>query len=295
MLYLAIDGGGSKTDLLLCGEDGEMLGTVTVGGSNPNDGAERAKENLAAGIREVLGDRDPSETVLCAGVSGAAGGRNNEMLKAFFASFGFAEVTVFGDAAGLIEGGLHGRGGIVYVMGTGSVCYAVQSGQTRRFGGWGHLFDFGGDGYSMGRAALYASLCDEDGSGEKTSLRAACEKRLGRTVGEAVPDLIAGGKKEIASFAPVLLEEAKKGDPLASRLLEKEIGAIVGCLKKALAFFGENGVPVVLCGGLSALPEMTGPIALALAPKGKTEVLPIRPVEGVMALARKGKKEKTNA
>ena len=153
--YIAIDGGGTKTEAVLCTGDGGIICRTLAGSTNPNDvgaaesGARlrRAADTLRAAL--PVGER---VTALFAGVSGATG--NIHALESALA--GAADkVTVGNDALCLLA--TAGRGDAVcLIAGTGSVCFVRCGGVLHRIGGWGYLIDGGGGGYDIGRDALSA-------------------------------------------------------------------------------------------------------------------------------------------
>ncbi|MDO5577557.1 MAG: hypothetical protein Q4F84_10805, partial [Fibrobacter sp.] len=76
-LYLGIDGGGTKTDFLLCDSDLREIARVTKSGCNPNDiGIDKCLEILCDGISNVMQGNEDNEISLFAGLSGGATGDN---------------------------------------------------------------------------------------------------------------------------------------------------------------------------------------------------------------------------
>src|SRR5438552_15563380 len=75
-IFLGIDGGGSKTSCLI-GDETSILGSGTSAGSNPvRVGDQKAREALAAGIRQActVANVEPSQVqTSCIGLAGAAG------------------------------------------------------------------------------------------------------------------------------------------------------------------------------------------------------------------------------
>lgn len=58
----------------------------------------------------------------------------------------------------------------------------AKKGETlTRFGGWGYLFEEGGSGYAIGKAAICAALQEEDGLEEKSLLTQLVQDKLGST------------------------------------------------------------------------------------------------------------------
>ncbi|MBQ2726416.1 MAG: hypothetical protein IJF78_11990 [Clostridia bacterium] len=85
------------------------------------------------------------------------------------------------------------------------------------------LFDEGGSSYNIGRDAVRSYYSAFDGSGEPTSLVRRIEETAGCAGLELLKMLYDGGKKLIASYAPLVFEEADKGDAIAQRILRGRI------------------------------------------------------------------------
>ena len=100
-----------------------------------------------------------------------------------------------------------------------------------RIGGLGYLFDNGGNGYSIGRDAIRAALCAEDGSGEQTLLHKLVTETLGNTSAIAsLGELYALGKRGVASYAPLVFRAADEGDGVARNILRRNMKEIAALL-----------------------------------------------------------------
>src|SRR6266567_1948460 len=96
-IFLGIDGGGSKTSCLI-GDETSILGAGTAPGSNPvRVGEARAREALAAAIRQAcaVANIRPSQIQrTCAGVAGAARSEVRNPTHRFIAELVPGEVDV---------------------------------------------------------------------------------------------------------------------------------------------------------------------------------------------------------
>lgn len=241
-LYLAIDGGGTKTEGLLCDGAGHVLARAVRGSSNPNDVGRAASGALLTALcAELAGDR-PIDA-LFAGISGAIG--NIDVLERSLV--GVADrVRVGSDAVNLLALA-GGEGSACLIAGTGSVCFARRDGVLHRIGGWGYLLDKGGSGYDLGRDALDAVLRAHDGRGETTALTARLEVALGTCASDAIPAIYAGGKTLIASLAPHVFDAAAEGDTVSLAILDRNADALAELVKAAAERLG--GRCRILAGG----------------------------------------------
>ena len=221
--YLGIDGGGTKTAFLLENEQGEVVAEVTLGSTNPNDiGFERCFAILEEGITEVTEGIDRSHIAVFAGIAGGGlSGKNVELIAQKLASLGFGFYHNGSDVENALEVALHGENGVAVIAGTGTIAFAQENGTRHRVAGWGYLFDGGGSGFDIARDAFEACFRDVDGRGGHTAMTAAFEKKLGSSLPDAIPSLYAGGKRLVASFAPLVFEAARNGDPTALFIVER--------------------------------------------------------------------------
>lgn len=88
---LGIDGGGTKTEFLLCNSDGTEIRRLFLGGSNPvNKGVENTFAVLGEGIAQICDGFDFSQVSVFAGIAGAKSGENQRLINEFLSRFGFA-------------------------------------------------------------------------------------------------------------------------------------------------------------------------------------------------------------
>ena len=289
---LGIDGGGTKTALMLTDADGTVCRTLTVDGCNPMDiGFARTVKLLRNAIDEICEGIPMSEIAMFAGIAGGGSASARKELNDFFSIFEFGAFDNQGDTYNILEAALDGRDGISVIIGTG-ICVQARSGENLyRVGGWGYFVDRGGSGFNLGRDALDAYYSAYDGSGEETLLSSMIETKTQCTPQELVGKIYAGGKTFVASFAPLVSEAARQGDSIAHSILERNTDCIARVILAAAKHFpaGEEPIPVVLCGGLSHDAEIVAGVKEKLAshPRLSTECLTREPVIGAVMLAKK--------
>lgn len=244
MTFLAIDGGGTKTEAVRVTADGRILARTRTGATNPNDvGRDTAAARLVQ-LLDQLG-ADGSDAALFAGIAGAIGSED-----ALFAPLceRAQRAAVGSDAVNLLS--IMGRrDGACLIAGTGSVCFARRGEEIHRIGGWGYLLDEGGSGYDIGRDALSAALRAYDGRGRETALSDRLTEALGEQVPAAIPRIYAGGKPFIAALAPVVFAAAEDGDAIASAILDRNADHLAALLKTAHGWLNAP-MPVQLGGSL---------------------------------------------
>jgi N-acetylglucosamine kinase-like BadF-type ATPase len=289
--YLGIDGGGTKTAFALVDACGNQIASLTLGASNPNDiGLDATCTLLGDGIDQVTKDIDRAQISLFAGIAGAATGDNAARLTDHLRTLGFAKATCQSDLSLSLAVCLGDADGIAVIMGTGSVSMGRKNGEVFRAGGYGYLFGDVGSGFALGQGAILAALQAEDGSGAPTILRemvaAQCKKDR---VLDALASFYAGGKVEVARYAPLVFKAHAQGDAVATEILVRNVRAIADNVRALGSHMGMDEVRVGLCGGLTAESDVILPLLQdALAGDGREYILSVakaQPIKGALYLA----------
>lgn len=254
--YLAVDGGGTKTAFLLADGAGNVMQTLTLGPSNPNDvGMEQAQSVLRSGIRSLCGGACRELTVY-AGIAGCRTGKNREAMQQFLSEFGFRQYECGSDIDNVTA--LDDKPQEIFViLGTGIAAFARRDDKLYRTAGWGQLFDGGGSGYDLGCDAIRAALRASDGTGAPTMLTELFRRELGEDAPAHLGKFYAGGKRYIAGFARLVFEACEAGDAVAEEILRRNVRCIAEILRAAAAHLTQRPAPVLFAGGLAGAQEKT--------------------------------------
>lgn len=290
--YLGIDGGGTKTALLLCDREGNEIRRHYAAACNPMDiGFDTAFGILRNAIGEVCRGIPLSTVSMFAGIAGGGSADAKRRLSEFFGEFGFSAYDNDGDNRSILEAGLGGRDGISVILGTGILAQAKYGGSLARVGGWGYLVDGGGSGYNLGRDALEAYYAAHDGSGNPTCLTALIEEKTACTPEALVGRIYAGGKAFVASFAPLVTEACRSGDDIADAILDRNAACAARLIMACETYFPDETerIPVVLCGGLTADAAYVARITKKLETHQRlaVECMRCEPVLGAVMAAKK--------
>jgi len=217
---IGIDGGGTKTQAVLCDETGLVRAVSFCEATNPTSVPRDVVVQRLVGLLDNLVFGIGSRQTVTGGCFGGFGGGgiagNREFMREQLRILLPAMIVQSAsDAVSALTSGIGIGDGIVAITGTGSGVFARVSGVMHQVGGWGYLLGDEGGGYDLGRRALTAALRAHDGRGEATILVELCEKKLGEPVANAVARIYNEGRAFIASFAPLLLEAQERGDPAA--------------------------------------------------------------------------------
>ena len=222
-MLIGIDAGGTKNELVLCEKDGRVVNRLTAPGSNAADlGPENAAMRIASQVRELVDGHTETVDALFAGLSGGgAPAISGEVRAVLTRELPFVKSISNGsDALNGLYAGVGAGDGMVVIAGTGTSAFVRCGGVLTQVGGWGYLVDDAGSGYSIGRAVLNTAFRERDGRGESTRLTELVERQLGFNVLGAVPMIYQGGKRTVASFAPLAFEAADMGDRQALAIVD---------------------------------------------------------------------------
>lgn len=279
-LFIAIDGGGTKTDFVLFSECGEVIDTITLGGSNPNAyGIEAVKDTLSEGI-DLLIKSGAHVDGLFAGISGASVGNNRESLTAHLTKrFPYFKSRVEGDIHNVINSVEGAERCVAVICGTGSVAYGYDGHSLRRFGGWGYLFDHAGSGFDIGCELFRHALALED-IGESDEIYLSLTQILGGGIFENISSVYAKGKDYVASFVPIAFRLYDCGNQHAKRIIERCARRLSELIMQAKSNM-DCGKVVIITGGLTSRRDILEPLISQNIANGTRLVFPTeRPIVG---------------
>lgn len=290
--YLGLDGGGTKTEAVLCGENGSVCGYGRAGSGNPNDvgmeQAVRAASEAFAGALSGLPEGGLLRGVFagCAG-TGACRQAYGEAVSGLFSDRLGVLIRTGTDAENLLSCGLLNADGCGLIAGTGSCCMVRQGGSIRMIGGWGYLLDDCGSGFAIGRDGVAASLRALDGRAEPTLLTPILQARLGKLPSAAIGEIYRGGKAFLASLAFAVFEAAEQGDRIAGEILGRNAAGLAECADAAVRCFPD--VPAFCAGGgiLEAHPDMLRMVEDSMRCRAALRLIPVKPVFGAVVEARR--------
>ncbi|OQX87103.1 hypothetical protein B6D60_04745, partial [candidate division KSB1 bacterium 4484_87] len=174
--FIGVDGGGTKTELVLVDAEGNLIAKAKVSSTNYQAvGGNRLKQEMLNGFQKLLktGNVDVKRVrFIFLGLAGAGRKSDQIEIKKLFDKTPYqGKIYVDNDAIIALAGAFGTRPGIIIISGTGSICFGKNNeGKLERSGGWGYLLGDEGSGYFIGRSAIIAALKDFDGRGDRTRL-----------------------------------------------------------------------------------------------------------------------------
>lgn len=259
-IVVGLDGGGSKTRVMVADEQGQEIVSVEGGPSAVRPGeAERSAETIAALVADALAAADMTHVtpkVLCAGVAGVGREPERQALWQLLNARELAEeVVVHADATVALDDAFGDGPGVLLIAGTGSVAFGRSpAGTFARCGGWGATIGDEGSGAWIGRRALSVVAAASDGREPDTALVGAV---LTAAEVDDVSELVAWAARStpttLATLAPVVLSVAGTGDLRANAIVSiavEELALHVRTLARKLFVDERATLPVALAGGL---------------------------------------------
>ncbi|MGI9043421.1 MAG: N-acetylglucosamine kinase [Gemmatimonadaceae bacterium] len=259
-LVAGVDGGGSKTRVIVGNASGEIIGETTGAGSATAPGrTDESSKIIADLVRQAvadsgMGDARPA-SVVC-GVSGAGRPNIQRAMVAALEDLEVAdEVSVVGDGEIAFYDAFDRGPGVLLVSGTGSIAHGRgPSGQEARCGGWGIFVGDEGSGRWIGRRALAVVAAASDGREPPTELTGAILTAAQvNEPADLIPWAIAATGRELAALAPVVLNTAANGDARANAIVSMAVEELVLHVRTlATSLFGDERahIPVAVAGGL---------------------------------------------
>ena len=300
-LVIGVDGGGTRTRVLISDDSGAELTAFEGEGSavRPNEVA-RSANIIASTVGQAL-EKIPDQLAriraLCVGVAGAGRQNDRDRLCDLLVERDIAdEVFVETDAAIAMEDAFGEGAGILLIAGTGSVAFGRgPAGSLARCGGWGATCGDEGSGYWMGRRALSAITASADGREPETTLSGAILTALQlNDVEDLIAWAAAADNAQIASLAAQVLQCAAAGDLRSDALVtlaSEELVLHLRTLARKLFVDERASFDVAVTGGLlesrSVLRKRLEKRIKSVIPGAELRQEEISPVRGATKRARR--------
>lgn len=291
---IGVDGGGTKTDLILVDASGTIVARHTAPGCNPSHlggiAARTALQDALAALRTraaaPLLEERVTHTLLCMAGS-----------TAFWSGVGLelkhcGRVTALPDAAPVLQLATDGGPGLVLHAGTGSLIAArAPDGQVHYAGGLGWRLGDPGSALDLARRGATTALLELQGWLPATALRDALIEHTGLQEASAITRFLHADQDathRLARFAPRVTALAAAGCAPAQAALTATLTDLVD-LGRAVAarLFGDAVAPCGVTGALLNSPPAATLLRELAAARGwrvDFRFLTLPPVEGVRRL-----------
>jgi glucosamine kinase len=251
LFFIGVDGGGTGCRARVRDANGQALGEGTGGPANVRLGADRAREAILTACRGAmaaagLSDEDLARAHVGLGLAGAIASKEAGSLLA--GPLPFASAVLDTDAYTAWLGAFRGQPGAILILGTGSCGFGVFDGKPTYVGGWGNVISDEGSGATIGREAVRRALWALDGRIAATPLSNAILAAHDRSPEQVVAWADGAKPADFARWTPVVLDHARRGDPLGAAIIE---GAAADIARMAERLLGLGAPALCLMGGLA--------------------------------------------
>jgi N-acetylglucosamine kinase-like BadF-type ATPase len=249
---LGIDGGGSKCDAVLIDETGTAAGWGRGGPVHSYyDAPEVVTASFARAIGDALHGLQDAELWVAGSVPPAAS------LEAIAPSCAIASILPTSEVETAFAS-VQEEWGMVVLAGTGSFVYAsTPDGASLYVGGWGPTLGDYGSAYAIGLRGLRAACASMWLKARHTSLQQAVPPAYGVKNLHEVFRLVYHerviGRRQIASLARVVDQEARKGDRIALQCMTTAADELADFAVEVIAQLGIGSLafPVIAIGSVA--------------------------------------------
>jgi N-acetylglucosamine kinase-like BadF-type ATPase len=294
--FLAIDGGGTKTECVI-GDEQRVLGSA-VGSTIKikKVGNKTAAASLQAAINEACTQasvRPDQFSRTCIGLAGSSIPEVTQWTRATLQRLVSGEVIVVNDTMIAHHAAFGGAPGVLVIAGTGSNVLGInERGESARAGGWGPIISDEGSGFWIGRTAVAQSMRAHD-AGRSTELLSATINAWGLASREEVVAMAnSNPPPDFAALLPAVLQCADAGDALAREILSSaanELAQLARIVVRKL-WNGDGKIHIALTGGVFAhsvqIRQMFSNAIRAERAGIEVNPEPVHPVMGALAMAR---------
>lgn len=237
-VILGVDGGGTKSEFVLCTTEGNIIKTFKLEGTNVSlAGIDNAFNTYCHGIDLCIADQDKISGVFI----GTAGSGLEDVEKRLKAKY--PALNVFIDSDGINALSCVNEADAAVICGTGSIIFIRETESFRKVGGWGSMLGDPGSAFNFGKQVIKAAIAYEDKiSNDSYFYDALCKKcDINKIRG-------AFSRKEvsyIASLSHIVFDAYKKENETAQKIMEIEMKELAELMKKSL-----TGGRISTCGGI---------------------------------------------
>lgn len=259
--YIGIDGGGTKSHLVLTDEN---LNVIAENKGGPTNFLIIGKETVAKTIFELIDDTLKINNISYDDVEGiflgttGAGRRNNaEDIKQAILKFAndngvsYKKFDVDSDARIALEGAFAGGPGSILIAGTGSIMFGKDAeGNIHRIGGFGRWIGDEGSGFMIGKKGFIAVAKEFDGRGSETMLTQLVKSKYGIENADILINKIYAENFDIASIAQDVIDCANRNDHVCQQILREEATELFWHVVSALKKLNLRELTISLIGSL---------------------------------------------
>ncbi len=303
--FLAVDGGGTKTEVVCADETGKVVGNGLAGPTNITTTTVGASSfNLIEAVRqatEKIPDLKNAEFLkLVMGLAGLDSQKEYDQAYEIFVRalgvYNIKDFVLVNDSLVALENGSTKENRVILISGTGSICYGeAGSNKKTRVSGMDFLLADQGSGYAIGRQVLREAVKSYDGRSSKSILENLILEHFKVSSMLEIKTQVYNpllSKIEVGSLAPLCSMAYEQGDEAAKKIFAKTVIDIVTMLETVVNKLGleDTEFDCVFSGSVINLPVIKNQVQKILYdkyPKVKSIFPKNKPVLGALKLAMK--------
>lgn len=262
---LAVDGGGTKTEVLCADENGTIagrgfsgatsLGATTVGAASFN-----LREAVRQATETLTGEIIVKHLVI--GLAGMDTQKEEDLARQIFTNvlshLSIQKFTLINDSWIALENGSEKEDAVVLIAGTGSICVGKNSkGEKAKVGGMDFFLTDQGSGYEIGRKVMRTAVKSYDGRIKSSILEELVCKHFSIATIADLKEMVYNpllNKIEVAQLAPLCSQACEMGDEAAIGIVQHETDELYNMAEtvvRKLQFSGE--FDLVLSGSVAKI------------------------------------------
>lgn len=256
---IGVDGGGTKTEAIAFDQTGREIAKSMNRFGNVLLDYEKAVSHIMEAINQCQQSLSKEDCVcICLGLAGVKSIDMNalkERLKTKYET----NIEIYDDAVIAHAALLGGNDGILTIAGTGAICLGKKGEKYKYSGGWGHILGDEGSGYWIALQALKRMTIQYDKGAQFCNLSTTIQNQVPIHTPFDIKQLVYSSQKDqVAAIAPLVIEEARKGNNDALKIILKaseELARITVDVYKKMSF--EVPISIAVKGGiLCSVPEI---------------------------------------
>ncbi len=253
--FLGVDGGGTKTQAVVIGEDGEFSEGSAGALDILNESEENFRLHLFKAVNEALKKLSlkPSNiSQACFGIPAVGDVSGIEdLVMPIIKKFDFPFFVV-NDVRVALEGAFPFTDGVIVLAGTGAMIMGKKEGKIFRVDGWGEHAGDMGSAYFVGKLLLQRIFKEYDGRARRDDLLDIA-KEFAQVAD--IREILLGCKgsnvrKYIASFSKLACHAAESGVKVAKDILDMAVKELLQSVEVVLKSMDIGEVPLACVGGM---------------------------------------------
>jgi glucosamine kinase len=291
-IVIGIDGGGTYTRVMAVGLSGRVLSYVESGGANPFHNPD-AKENIQTALSQTIslaGVELADIACIVSGFAGLDGEGDHKWANEFTSIEGLSCKRIHvNDAVIAHAGAMRSRPGIIVILGTGSIIFAVnEEGRHIR------NYDFHHYAASAARYLSYETVHriiageyhrDDEGFIKNVldywkvaSIESLCKIGMNGFTSSTHES-----NKQFGNMCPLVTDAAERGIPLARSICDAGAKKVEIGVRLVGECFRNEEVPVSLIGGVARSGYMLKAISRGLSRQAKRKYTLVKPAFSAVA------------